>query len=85
MDGQVLGMPAPEDYAEGRVKLQDVMGYNEKVDIWGVGVLVYELLGGRPPFEIASAQATADLIMYSQLDSFPTACSGSCIDFIKQV
>ena len=31
---------------EGRVRLQHVMGYNEKVVIWGVGVLMYELLGG---------------------------------------
>ena len=78
-------MPAPEDYAEGRVRLQDVMGYNEKVDIWGVGVLVYELLQGRPPFEVATAQATADLIMHSQLESFPAGCSSQCADFISQV
>lgn len=25
--------------------------YTNKVDVWGVGVLAYELLSGRTPFE----------------------------------
>ncbi len=78
-------MPAPEDFAAGRVRLQDIAGYTEKVDIWAVGVLVFELMAGRPPFEVSNAQGTADLIMHAQLDKFPVACSGNCIGFIKQV
>ena len=82
---QVLGMPAPEDFAAGRARLQHILGYNEKVDIWAVGVLVYELMGGRPPFEVYDAQSTADLIMHGQIEEFPMACSGYCVHFIKQV
>ena len=26
--------------------------YDEKVDIWQVGILVYELLAGQAPFEV---------------------------------
>ena len=78
-------MPAPEDFTAGRVQLEDVSGYTEKVDIWAVGVLVYELMAGRPPFEVSDAQGTADLIMYGQVEGFPGACSGLCIDFMQQV
>ncbi len=78
-------MPAPEDLGEGRVRLQHISGYTEAVDIWGVGVLAYELMSGRPPFEVSEAQGTADLIMRAQVDNFPLACSANCISFIKQV
>jgi len=78
-------MPAPEDLAEGRVRLQDILGYTEAVDIWGVGVLAYELMAGRPPFEVSDPQGTADLIMHGQVENFPIACSANCISFIKQV
>ena len=26
--------------------------YNEKVDIWAIGVLIYELIAGRAPFNL---------------------------------
>jgi len=41
----ILGTPyymAPEIFAKS--------GYNEKCDIWSVGVIMYILLTGRPPF-----------------------------------
>ena len=28
--------------------------YNNKIDVWGLGILAYELLLGRVPFEITS-------------------------------
>jgi serine/threonine protein kinase len=36
------------DYASPEVI--ENKGYNESVDVWGVGVLAYELLVGRAPF-----------------------------------
>lgn len=32
--------------------------HNEKVDLWCIGVLCYELLVGNPPFESASHNET---------------------------
>lgn len=37
----------PPEMIEGRT-------YNEKVDLWCIGVLCYELLVGSPPFESTS-------------------------------
>lgn len=41
----------PPEMIEGRT-------HNEKVDLWCIGVLCYELLVGNPPFESASHNET---------------------------
>ncbi|CAI5474252.1 unnamed protein product [Closterium sp. Yama58-4] len=61
--------------------------YDEKVDIWACGVLVYELVMGHPPFEGASDMHTATNIMHRELvpDALPAAMSPACKDFICRV
>ncbi len=55
-----------------------------KVDIWGLGVLCYELLVGSPPFEARSAQDTYDRI--SKIDlRFPSHVSSEARDLISKV
>ncbi|KAJ8264827.1 hypothetical protein COCON_G00139260 [Conger conger] len=44
------GLPAPE-MIEGRT-------HDEKVDLWSLGVLAYEFLVGKPPFETKSHEET---------------------------
>jgi aurora kinase len=34
-----------------------------QVDVWAVGVLAYELVVGKPPFEVEDEAQTASLIM----------------------
>ena len=36
------------------------IGYSNKVDCWSVGVLAYEVLVGRPPFEAVSPKPRTD-------------------------
>ena len=43
--------------------------YDEKVDIWAVGVLLYELLVGKPPFEVEDPAETARLILLARVRS----------------
>lgn len=46
----------PPEMIEGRT-------YNEKVDLWCIGVLCYELLVGNPPFESSTHSETYKRIL----------------------
>lgn len=48
-----------------------VTPYGPSVDVWAAGVLAYELVCGRPPFEVEDEAQTAALIMYSDNIKFP--------------
>ena len=46
--------------------------YDNKIDVWSVGILAYEFVVGKPPFETGSHRQTHDKIR--QLDyHFPSA------------
>eukprot|EP00798_Chlamydomonas_sp_ICE-L_P007850 gene7850-1056_t len=55
-----------------------------KVDIWAVGVLAYELVCGKPPFEVEDEALTAHLIKHSNHMNLPTWTSKLWYDFVKQ-
>ncbi|XP_029850947.2 aurora kinase A isoform X2 [Ixodes scapularis] len=46
------------DYLPPEMVDVSVSVYDEKVDIWSVGVLTYEFLVGKPPFECKTARET---------------------------
>lgn len=48
--------------------------HDEKVDLWSLGVLCYEFLCGKPPFETASHQETYQRIINVDL-KFPSYVS----------
>ena len=55
-----------------------------QVDTWGLGILCYELLVGRPPFEAASAKDTYERIAKVDLH-FPSHVSAEARDLITKV
>jgi serine/threonine protein kinase len=62
----------------------DHQKYDEKVDIWCLGVLCYEFLAGQPPFEAEGQQATFNRIRQVRF-TFPDHFSAEACDLISQL
>eukprot|EP00871_Galdieria_phlegrea_P000432 jgi/Galph1/138/GphlegSOOS_G4872.1 len=58
--------------------------HNEAVDIWGLGVLMYEFLVGRPPFEAADHQETYQKIVKAELH-VPEYISNDARDLLSRL
>mmetsp|Transcript_9745 Transcript_9745/g.27861 ORF Transcript_9745/g.27861 Transcript_9745/m.27861 type:complete len:729 (-) Transcript_9745:367-2553(-) len=84
MAPEVLAMPTPQQIQDEGLDVSTLSGYNEKVDVWALGVLVYELLAGRPPFEVEDPDQTAMLIMHANLEHFPPQMGPYATSFISQ-
>jgi serine/threonine protein kinase len=90
MAPEVLANPAT-DLTEGldmtmpRLAAKNVRPYTEKVDVWAVGILCYELIVGRPPFEVENEQYTMNLIMNSNKINFPSQFSKDWASFVTLV
>ncbi|XP_035580539.1 aurora kinase B isoform X2 [Zalophus californianus] len=67
----------PPEMIEGRT-------HNEKVDLWCIGVLCYELLVGNPPFESASHNETYRRIVKVDL-KFPASVPMGAQDLISKL
>lgn len=58
--------------------------YDSHTDNWSIGILSYEFLTGRPPFEKRSKIDTLNSIVNSEL-KFPDYVSDNAKDFIKKL
>lgn len=62
--------------------------YNEKCDIWSVGVILYILLCGKPPFNSGSDEGIMAKVRLGKYDfNYPEFkhVSEKCINFIKRL
>lgn len=76
---QVLLCPEKSRPQENKEKV--LLGYTAMVDAWAMGILAYELIVGRPPFEKQSRAATYEHIMYRKPE-FPANMSSDAKDFV---
>lgn len=76
---QVLLCPEKSRPQENKDKV--LLGYTAMVDAWAMGILAYELIVGKPPFEKQSRAATYEHIMYRKPE-FPASMSADAKDFV---
>ncbi|CAG8514252.1 3861_t:CDS:2 [Funneliformis caledonium] len=58
--------------------------YNEKVDVWALGIICYELLVGTPPFESIGFHPTINRIIFDEV-MIPDYLSREASDLITRV
>eukprot|EP00349_Pseudokeronopsis_sp_Brazil_P006500 CAMPEP_0202966096 /NCGR_PEP_ID=MMETSP1396-20130829/10343_1 /ASSEMBLY_ACC=CAM_ASM_000872 /TAXON_ID= /ORGANISM="Pseudokeronopsis sp., Strain Brazil" /LENGTH=174 /DNA_ID=CAMNT_0049689557 /DNA_START=325 /DNA_END=849 /DNA_ORIENTATION=+ len=66
--------------------LEGKAGHSYEVDIWSLGVIIYTLIVGKPPFETSDVKATYKRIRSNEY-SFPetASVSESAKDLIKKI
>ena len=65
-------------------EMVDNMKHDYSVDIWGLGVLAYEFLVGKPPFEDASRKNTYRKIQQAEVE-FPAFLSKQAVSLIRSL
>ena len=59
-------------------------GYSKEVDLWALGVLIFQMLTGRPPFFSADKKELLNLIK-SEEPIFPHYMSKESVDLVKKL
>ena len=80
-DGNDDASDADEEF---KAEMVEVKGYDEKVDLWSLGVLCYEFLVGEPPFDAPGKKATFKRISRVDLH-FPDYVSAGARDLITRL
>uniref|UniRef100_A0A383VFT4 Protein kinase domain-containing protein n=1 Tax=Tetradesmus obliquus TaxID=3088 RepID=A0A383VFT4_TETOB len=85
MAPEVLAQPSPDVVALRQLKPRHLPAYDNKVDVWALGVLVYEALMGVTPFGHPDPETASLQAQFRQPAPLRPGVSGGCADFVARV